>query len=148
VAPSSGTGLNANLALTYSDPDGFANLTYTYVLINSSLTSQGACYAIYIRTANLIYLLSDDGQTALGPITPGAAGTVENSQCTVSGPGSSVSGSGNNLTVTLALVFKSAFSGTKNVYMDAQDAASALAGWTNRGTWLRAGCECDVSDER
>jgi hypothetical protein len=39
------------------------------------------------------------------------------------------------VTVSIALAFASGFTGTKNIYMNAQDAAGTLAGWTSRGNW-------------
>jgi hypothetical protein len=46
---------------------------------------------------------------------------------------SSVSGSGNNLTLNIALTFKPAFSGAKNIYMDAYDGTES--GWQQKGSW-------------
>jgi hypothetical protein len=58
---------------------------------------------------------------------------VQNSQCTIDAGSSSASGSGTNLTVNLALSFKPAFGGAKNVYMDAGDGLDS--GWQQRGSW-------------
>jgi hypothetical protein len=49
-------------------------------------------------------------------MTIGAAGTLPNSQCTINVGASSVSASGNNLTLNLALTFESAYAGAKNTY--------------------------------
>src|SRR6202043_2137284 len=117
VTPSSGTGTSQTFALVYSDPDGFADLSSTYVLINNVLDSRNACYVIYYQGSNALYLVSDNAQTLLGPVTPGIAGTVQNTQCTLAGTGSLVSGSGTNLTVKVALTFTAGFNGLKNIYM-------------------------------
>lgn len=42
---------------------------------------------------------------------------------------------GNSLVFTLPVAFKSPFSGTKNLYLDALDFAGAETGWMNRGSW-------------
>src|SRR5579871_6119914 len=47
----------------------------------------------------------------------------------VSGAGSAVSGSGNTLTLTLAVTFTPSFGGNKIVYMAAFDQASNTSGW-------------------
>jgi subtilisin family serine protease len=135
VTPNSGTGLTQSFAFVYSDPNGFADLAATYVIINAGLDSRNGCYIAYYRGPNVLYLLTDDGQALLGPLTPGAAGNVQNTQCILAGTGSSVSGSGNNLTLTTALTFKTGFNGVKNIYMSAQDSAGLSAAWTSRGTW-------------
>ena len=65
----------------------------------------------------------------------GVTGTVSNSQCAVDGGASSFSGSGSNLTVTMALTFKPAFSGAKNIYMDVVNNGSVASGWQAKGAW-------------
>jgi hypothetical protein len=57
----------------------------------------------------------------------------------VNGVGSSVAGSGNNLTVNAALTFQSAFGGAKNVYLYAVDNAELSSNWQQRGTWMVPG---------
>jgi hypothetical protein len=69
-----------------------------------------------------------------GPLALGSGGTLQNSQCTVSGSGSSATGSGNNLTVSLALGFKSSFAGAKNTYMQVAGTGGD-SGWQQKGTW-------------
>jgi hypothetical protein len=64
----------------------------------------------------------------------GQSGTLQNSQCAVNAASSSVSGSGNNLTVNLALSFQASFTGTKNIYMDAYDGPDS--GWQLKGSWI------------
>src|SRR5260370_41716586 len=52
----------------------------------------------------------------------------------MSGPGSSHSGSGNNLTITLAMTFSSLFAGTQTIYMYASDSGSGTQ-WVPKGPW-------------
>ena len=134
VSPAAGSGQKVALALTYSDPDGFTDLKYTYALIKHAIDSNNACYLIYYRPGNFLYLLTNGGQMG-APATPGRAGMLENSQCSVDLFQTSVTASGNNLTLTVALTFKPEFRGTKNIYMNAQDTGGNWAGWTSRGTW-------------
>jgi hypothetical protein len=89
-------------------------------------------------------LLVDDAGDAGGPYSilslPGA-GTAQNSQCSISGTGSSVNGSGGTLTLTLNITFKPAFAGAttsnKVFYMAGQDTASS--GWFAMGVWHVSG---------
>ena len=67
---------------------------------------------------------------------PGS-GSQQNSQCALNGSGSTVSSSGNTLTVNLALTFLAAFTGTKNVYMDATNPFETV-NWQSVGTWITA----------
>ena len=71
----------------------------------------------------------------MGPVTPGAAGTLSNSQCSVNAGSSSFSASGNNLTINIALSFQGGFAGAKTNYMFAADAGGLHTGWQARGAW-------------
>ena len=87
------------------------------------------------RNSNVLYLANDAVTAWVGSVTLGQSGTVQNSQCTVNAAASSVSGSGNNLTLNIAITFQAAFSGTKNIYMDAYDSTGTEAGWLQKGAW-------------
>jgi hypothetical protein len=78
--------------------------------------------------------MNDAGTALLGPITPGTATTLTNSQCTLNGSGSSATKVGNTLTVNLSLTFKAAFSGPKVVFIFAYTATSDT-GFQTGGTW-------------
>ena len=81
----------------------------------------------------MLSLLSD-GQTWMAGI-PGGEGSLQNSQCAVNLTTSSVSISGNTLTLNLAMTFKPAYAGAKNIYMYAANVANVNSGWQTRGTW-------------
>src|SRR5207244_704468 len=68
----------------------------------------------------------------------GQAGTLQNSQCAVNPTSSSSSGTGNTLTLNIALTFNIAFAGTKNVYTEVYDGI-ADSGWQQRGSWTVPG---------
>src|SRR4029077_53633 len=87
----------------------------------------------YYPGPNVFYLANDAATAWSGPVALGQAGSLQNSQCTVDAGSSSASGSGTNLTVNLALSFKPAFGGAKNIFMDAGDGLNS--GWQQRGTW-------------
>jgi Beta-propeller repeat len=138
VAPVSGSGASQTFSFVYSDPAGYADIHYVEVLFQSSLSTQNACYVQYSRVNNSIDLVADSGTAYAGSTRPGIVSTVSNSQCSVDAGASSTSGSGNNLTVTLALTFKPVFSGAKNVYLDVVNNANALSGWQAKGAWTVA----------
>jgi len=135
VAPSSGSGSSQTFQFTYSDGNGYQQMGWAYAMIQSSISQAGACYAYYYASGNSLWLRNDEGTAWLGPITPGQKGTLANSQCTLDGPPSSVSGSDNTLTLNLALAFQPSFVGTKNVYMFVADTTGLNSGWQQRGTW-------------
>src|SRR6202040_3218229 len=95
----------------------------------------GGCYVHYSPPANQVLLLNDAANGWLGPVLMGSANTLQNSQCSLNAQASSASGSGNNLTVNLALTFKPAFLGAKNIYLQAADNEGQFAVFQQRGTW-------------
>jgi hypothetical protein len=135
VTPSSGSGSSATFAFTYSDPNGAADIASAHALIQNQVNGHSACYVYYAPATNGLYLYTDVWGTLLGPLTPGVAGTIQNSQCSISGAGSSVSSSGNTLTLRFAATFSSAFAGPRNLYGYVADQAGQNSGWHTLGAW-------------
>jgi hypothetical protein len=135
VTPSSGSGSSQTFSFTFTDPAGFADINWTQMHFQTTLTGQNACYVQYTRASNALQLWNDAGSNYVGSAAPGVAGTLNNSQCTVDAGASSVTTSGTNLTVNLALVFKPAFAGGKNVSMSVTNNANAFSGWQALGAW-------------
>ena len=131
--PSSGGGSPQTFTFVYSDTGGWANVNNAQVLFNSSITGANGCYIGY-NPAGWIVLRDDAGANWTPSLVLGSSGSVSNSRCTISGPGSSHSGSGNNLTITLAMTFSSLFAGTQTIYMYASDSGSGTQ-WVPKGTW-------------
>jgi sugar lactone lactonase YvrE len=140
VSPGAGSATPQTFVLTFEDPNGYADLAVLDVLINNFLDGIGACYVAVAPSgpsAGYLYLVDDagDGGYASGsPISLPSSSTLENSQCTINGAGSSLAASGNTLTLTLAITFSSGFSGNKVVYTAARS-NSQNSGWQPMGTW-------------
>jgi hypothetical protein len=105
------------------------------MLITGNGTGNQACYLLYQASNNALYLLSDNGQALIGPVTPGGSGTLSNSQCSVAASKVSVTSSGNSLKVTETTGFTSAFNGSKNTMMYMYNFANVGTGWGTVGTW-------------
>ncbi len=136
VTPSSGSASQQTFSLQISDALGAADLTTVGILFSTSSSATGACAVTYNQSQNALTLLTDTGTAPAGSIAPGS-GSQQNSQCTLSGSGSSVTASGNTLTLSLAIAFQPAFSGAKNLYLEAGSSFQA-ANWTLEGTWTPA----------
>jgi len=133
-ARSSGTG-GGTFTFTFTDSNGWQDLGVMNVLINDALNGNGACYLAYSRVYNVLYLVNDAGNGLLPGLTLNGTGTLGNSQCAVTGPGSSVDGSGNTLTLTLNMSFPSSFAGNRVIYMAARSNGDVLnSGWQAVGS--------------
>jgi hypothetical protein len=139
ASPAGGNGSTQTFTFTLTDPDGWQNITLVDVLVNKYLNGLGACYIAVVplsASSGVVYLVDDAGDAG-GPfssiVLPGS-GTAQNSQCSVSSTGSSVSGSGNTLTVSLNLTFASGFAGNRTIYVAAQNGVNN-SGWQVLSTW-------------
>lgn len=137
ITPSSGT-VNVNQSITftttYSDSNGYQDISYAYFLINASLNSSAGFQGVYDRAANKVYLCNDSGNGWIGGFTPGTANVIENSYCKLTCANITANGSGKVLTIKWAALFKPGFTGSKKDYLYVKDKAGAYAGWTQKGS--------------
>ncbi|MEZ5352869.1 MAG: BACON domain-containing carbohydrate-binding protein [Bryobacteraceae bacterium] len=138
MAPTSGTGSSGKFTFNFSDSDSYGDLKILNVLVNNAIDGRNACYIAFVRSTGTLYLVNDAGQAG-GPfagsiIIPGA-GTVSNGQCSINATGSTVSGLGNNFSLTLNMSFKAGFGGRRIMYVAARDEAENNSGWHPRGVW-------------
>ena len=134
LSPITSVGLSQVFTFQFSDTVGYADLSVVNVLINTALDGRQACYLAYAKNGNALYLVSDAGDgTYAGTLVMNGTGSLGNSQCTISGAGSSVTGSGNVLTLTLNMTFSAAFSGNRVIYMAARDSSQNTSGWQTLG---------------
>jgi len=140
VTPSALTSAPAaaqTFSAIYSDPDGYANLKQVGFLVNTAVSGANGIYLLHDRTVNKLYLYTDAGTGFVGNCTPGVAGSLTNAQGTLNCAATTVSGSGNNLTVNWNITPKAAFvsATTRNLYLYARDMSNASVGWIDRGDW-------------
>jgi len=140
VNPAGGSATTQTFTFTFQDSNGYQDLSVVDVLINNFLDGRQACYVAFVpasATSGSLYLVDDagDGGYAGGsPISLPSTSTLRNTQCSISGAGSSVSSSGNTLTLSLAITFRPAFSGNK-IFFTAARSNTQNSGWQPMGTW-------------
>jgi hypothetical protein len=98
-----------------------------------------------VPSNNTISLVGDSGYSYAGAGQVGIAGTLSNSQCTVDTGASSAVTSGNNLTVTVAITFKAAFTGAKNSYMNVVNRSNVSSGFVAKGIWNAYGQSVELT---
>lgn len=104
------------------------------MLFSESLNTIQECYLIYGPVTNGLYLTADSGMSYLGPVKPGTNGTLENKHCSVDVAASSVSRSGKNVMVDVALRFAPSFAGKKKISMMAHNYVQS-SGWKTLGAY-------------
>ena len=135
LSPIGSTGNPVTFQAVYSDPNGAWDVSQAQLLVNTSISPLNGCLVYYQPRGNRLYLANDAGAWITPALTPGVAGTVSNSQCTVDAGLSSVTMAGNELTLNVALTFSSTVAGLRNAYLYALGLSGQSSGWTKEGTW-------------
>jgi hypothetical protein len=99
----------------------------------NNITSS-SCLVTYDQPSNSFSLTNDAG-TASTSLPVGSSGSLSNSQCTLRVPGSSVTGSGNTLTVSFAVTFLTSSPPGESILAKALAVSGASSQWENLGTW-------------
>lgn len=122
-------GTSATFTAKFTDEDGATNLRTTEFLMHTTPSSLQACNIKYERDTNGFYLRADDGGVWSGPYTPGTNFTVKNSQCQLSGPGSSATFDAvrRELTLVLPVSFEILFAGGKTIWLSAWDGVAGTS---------------------
>ncbi|HYW41763.1 MAG TPA: hypothetical protein VE959_02825 [Bryobacteraceae bacterium] len=142
VSPAHSTAATQSFTFTFSDPNGFQDISVADILINTALDGRGACYVAFVPSgpsSGTLFLVDDAGDAggpyAGGVLLPGSV-NVRNSQCTLNAGASSVSASGNLLTLTLSIGFDGVnFAGNRAVFLAARSNTQS-SGWQPLGTVL------------
>lgn len=93
--------------MTARDMDGASDITRLYFLINPTPNiPQNTCHGFYDRIANALFLYNDGLTAITGPLTPGAAQAIQNSQCAINGAATTVVTTATDLTLNLNLTIK------------------------------------------
>lgn len=134
--PASGSGGWKTFTTIYKDGDGCNDLRYVYFKMADSAADVANC--VYVRyrvvTGKIDLRTNTGGSWIYGPVI-GTVATIGNSQVKMNCANISVIKSGKYLTVKLPLVFKSGFSGAKNIYMFCSDSVNQNSGWQLMGTF-------------
>jgi len=120
---------------TFTDTNGWQDIAVANILVNSAIDGRQACYLAFAPASGSLFLVDDAGDAGgpySGTVIPGS-GTVSNSQCTAGGPGSTFTGSGNTLTLTLPIAFTEAFAGNQIFFLAARS-NTVSSGWQAVGS--------------
>jgi hypothetical protein len=138
-APTSTTSTPQTFTFVARDVDGYADISRVYFLINPNPgIPVNTCHGFYDRASNAFYLFNDSLTTLMGPLSPGASATLQNSQCVLHGSSSMpVSGAGTDFTLSIGLGLQPAYSHTAlGVYLWVKDNEGHDTGWVQTGSWL------------
>lgn len=137
ISPSSGLGLQKVFTAQFSSLYGAASITSAQILFNSSLNGANACWITYSAASpGRLFLVNDAGAGFAGQVSAGQSGSVANSQCAIDGLNSSVSLSGNTLTLAVSIAFQaSTFGGPRTGFAEASS-GSQSSQWQPMSDWI------------
>jgi hypothetical protein len=141
LTPASGKGASQAFTLVVSDSAGATDLGAVHLIVSGPANLSNACWVSYFPSKNSFGLVTDSAAAYAGYVTPGQAANISNSQCTLSGTGSSVQSSGSLLSLTVNLTFNPSFNkvgagAAKTIYaFPVNLAGKAPASLVAMGTW-------------
>lgn len=128
ASPATGSGASGTFSFLTQGRGGTTNPTFLDVLINSSVSGQGACW-MYFANGEL-QLASDDG-TAWQSF--GSNPAIQNSQCTLSAV--QTHQQTNIVQFDVTITFSASFAGSKNIYLYTADQEGHETGYQYKGIW-------------
>ena len=131
VSPSSGSGATQTFTFTAASGGGYRNIASVQITVANT----GASCSLDYTAPGSISINNDSGSGLAESGTLGGSGTIQNSECSLNLAASSVVGASNNLTLTLAITFKSGLQGLQNIYMSVGDNAGLVSSRQQMGTW-------------
>jgi len=116
ITPDPFIGFSHAITFGYSDSGGYSDIGQALAVVNSTFSLQRGCVTRYSAKTNSIELLNDDNTSWGTPALLATQTTLQNDQCAIDVGSSFANGSGNTLSITLALTFRPSFAGNKQVY--------------------------------
>jgi uncharacterized repeat protein (TIGR02543 family) len=143
--PLVGSGAGGTFTATFSHGGGVNQLYLGYMLFLPTpnvvnYVATGSCLVEYNRISNGVRLIDNAGTGWLGPqsgvvISP-TASSLTNNQCTVNVAGTSITKTGNIMTMTVPVTFKGAVSPVMGTFLQALDVTGKWTGMTQFGNWV------------
>ena len=125
------------LTAVYRDGNGYTNMRWCRLLISDSSSQANAAYMLYDRLGNKLYLMNDAGTSLGAGYVPGTNVTLSNSQCEVYVKDTTVSGSGNDLTIAWSVKLKTTMEDKGlSAWMQVSDIMGAYDGWDRLGIYF------------
>ena len=120
------------IVATYFHPAGPTAFQNLWILINSALDGQNACYLIYSVPISTLFLAKDAGPAGLQVFQNGS---MANNQCRIYQSTTSITPSGNTVTLSVDVEFLLPLSsGNRIIYGAASEPSGVTSGWQTMGT--------------
>ena len=133
VSPSSGSGLSQTFTFQFSHPGGSGMIAAAALLIAGSDGQD--CTLYYVFPTSTVQMFNDSDTVWSNPVRVGSGNTLQNSRCSVNTAGTSISGSGTVLTLTVPVTFQQVFAGTRTLSVQLTGTNGLYTGLQQLGSW-------------
>ncbi len=124
-------------SIAMSDPNGYADISLAWIVVNTTLNGVNACYLSVDMIGRTVSLGSDS--TASWTTVPlGSSAAASNSTCSITGSDFITSGSGTTLTLQLKITLQPAANGFRYIWALAFDQAKTNSGFIYLGTMSKS----------
>src|SRR5206468_11354709 len=132
-------GASRTFTAVYRDNNGATDLSLVYLRVNDYIPIMLDC--VYDAVANKLYVRSADGATLTGGFSPGSANVISNGHGSLDCSQTTVTPSGNTLTVDWRISLGQPLAGRNVLYLRARDkgGADTLYQRLSGGTWQITG---------
>ena len=136
VAPSSVSGAETDFRLEYHGaPAPSSPVRFAELLIGASINDKsGSCWITYDVDDRKLWLTDDTGTKRLGPLEPGIAKSVANSQCSVSDL-QGLDLSSYNIVLQVRVARRLSWNGSHVMWMSLTPWAGSAVPFTDAGVW-------------
>jgi hypothetical protein len=131
-SPTSGKGTSQQFTWVVSSAGGASNLSAVYINFEDT---EPFCTMKYVVGTNMLYLASDSNGAWGTGAQPGSSGALMSSRCVVTMATTTVTRSGNMLTLSVSLGFQAAYTSPATVEVDAIDVLGESSGYVVLGEW-------------
>jgi hypothetical protein len=136
MTPSSGSGMLSNFAISVTDSAGAGAIQQISLFIGDVLGGPNACYIDFnVATRKISLRNNSNTGWSSGTVLPGFTGLLQNNQCALYVSQTTVSQSGDTVTLRPYIAFKSRFKGVFPMYIFGSDSQGRSTGWQNPGSW-------------
>ena len=93
------------------------------------------CTLYYVFPISTVQMFNDSDTVWSNPVRVGSGSTLQNSRCSVNTAGTSISGSGTVLTLTVPVTFQQVFAGTRTLSVQLTGTNGLYTGLQQLGSW-------------
>lgn len=133
-------GVARTFTTVHFDPNGNGDISQAFLQINTNTSGVGGLRCYYAATNNLLFFLNEAGTTFIGGFAPGSNNVISNSRGSLDCANTTVTRSGNNLTIAWRVTATSELAGPRlTCFLFTRDKSNFIDNFEAFGNWTITG---------